>query len=144
MSTLTLENAFIGKATAPTDKELADVLGGDSKTLWDKLIIEISAAAGANVPEWNSYSLKHGWSLRLKAKKRNIVYLIPHNNGFQVTFILGDKAIKAAREAGLPAKVLKIMDAAPKYPEGTGVRIEVSRASDLPAILKLAEIKAKN
>jgi hypothetical protein len=144
MTTLTAVNAFIGKAAAPTDKELATALGKNAKTLWDKLVREIGDEAGANVREWNSYSPKHGWSLRLKRAKRNIVYLIPFSGAFQVAFIFGEKAMQAARDEKLPARLVKIMEAAPKYVEGTGVRLDVERAEDVEIIKKLAMIKVKN
>jgi hypothetical protein len=144
MTTLTAVNAFIGKAAAPTDKELATALGKNAKTLWDKLVREIGDEAGANVREWNSYSPKHGWSLRLKRAKRNIVYLIPFSGAFQVAFIFGEKAMQAARDEKLPARIVKIMEAAPKYVEGTGVRLDVERAEDVEIIKKLAMIKVKN
>jgi hypothetical protein len=94
--------------------------------------------------EWNSYSLKAGWALRLKLKKRNILYMSPCRNCFQVALILGDKAVNAARQRKLPQRILKAIDEAPRYPEGTGVRLVVKRMSDLPAICKLAEIKLAN
>jgi hypothetical protein len=144
MTTLTAVNAFIGKAAAPTDKELATALGKNAKTLWDKLVREIGDEAGANVREWNSYSPKHGWSLRLKRAKRNIVYLIPFSGAFQVAFIFGEKAMQVARDEKLPARIVKIMEAAPKYVEGTGVRLDVERAEDVEIIKKLAMIKVKN
>ena len=144
MTTLTAVNAFIGKAAAPTDKELATALGKNAETLWDKLVREIGDEAGANVREWNSYSPKHGWSLRLKRAKRNIVYLIPFSGAFQVAFIFGEKAMQAARDEKLPARIVKIMEAAPKYVEGTGVRLDVERAEDVEIIKKLAMIKVKN
>jgi hypothetical protein len=54
-----------------------------------------------------------------------------------VSFVLSDKALKAAKEAHLPKTVADALDAAPRYPEGNGLRLLVHRAADLPAI-KLA------
>ena len=82
--------------------------------------------------------------MRLKLKKRNILYMAPCKNCFRVAFILGDKAVKAARQIKLPQPILKAIDDAPRYPEGTGVRLIVKRMSDLPAIRKLAEVKLAN
>lgn len=144
MTTLTASNVFIGKAAAPTEKELASALGKNAKALWDRLVLEIGDETGANVQQWNSYSPKHGWSLRLKRAKRNIVYLIPFTGAFQVAFTLGEKAMQAARSAKLPPRVVKIMEAAPKYVEGTGVRLDVERAEDVEIVKKLAMIKVKN
>ena len=47
---------------------------------------------------------KSGWSLRLKVKKRNIVYLAPCNGCFRVAFIFGDRAVAAARQSDLSEK----------------------------------------
>ncbi len=135
-------NAFIGKSEKPTEAELAAALG-PSKTLWDQLVDDL-ARDGVDVQEWNSYSPKAGWALRLKRKERNIVYLSPLQGGFQIAFILGDKAVKAARQSKLPARVLKIIAEAPRYPEGTGVRMLVNGPEDVEVIKKLALIKLEN
>jgi hypothetical protein len=57
---------------------------------------------------------------------------------------LGDKAMDAARASNLAKPIVKILDEAPHYPEGTGVRLMVKNAKDLPAISKLARIKLAN
>jgi hypothetical protein len=61
-----------------------------------------------------------------------------------VAFILGDKAVLAAQEAKLPKRILKIINEAPKYPEGTGVRLEVKSSKDIATLKKLAAIKLAN
>jgi hypothetical protein len=53
-------------------------------------------------------------------KKRTIVWLSPGRGGFNVLFILSDRAVAAARAAKLPRAVLAALATAPKYPEGTG------------------------
>ena len=136
-------NAFIGKKTKPTEAELAAALGS-AKAVWDELVAGLASECGADVQEWNSYSPKAGWSLRLKHKKRVIVYLAPCEGCFRVAFVLGDKAVKAARESKLPERVMKIIDEAPRYPEGTGVRLEVKARKDIGVIKKLAAIKMEN
>ena len=136
-------NAFIGELKKPTEDQLAAALGA-SKQIWDKLVADLAEENSVDVQEWNSYSPKAGWALRLKHKKRNIVYLSPFRGCFQVSFILGDKAVKAARQSKLPARIIKIIAEAPKYPEGTGLRIDVKGAKDIPAIKKLAAIKLEN
>ena len=39
---------------------------------------------------------------------------------------------------------MKIMDEAPRYPEGTGVRLEIKARKDLAVVKKLAEVKLAN
>jgi hypothetical protein len=94
--------------------------------------------------EWKSYSPKAGWSVRLKVKKRNIIYLSPCSGCFRVAFIFGDKAVAAARQADLSKSTLKLLNEALRYPEGTGLRPTVKSPKDLAAIRKLALIKLAN
>jgi hypothetical protein len=136
-------NAFINHAAQPTPEELATALG-PTAAVWNKLVGCLADECGLTVQEWNSYSLKAGWSMRLKLKKRNILYMSPCKDYFRVAFILGGKAVKAARQIKLPQRITKAIDDAPRYPEGTGVRLIVKRMTDLPAILKLAAIKLAN
>src|SRR5206468_12597255 len=100
-------NAFIGRTKAPGDEELSAELGA-ARGLWDQLVGELGLTG-----EWHSYSVKAGWSLRLKSGKRTVVYLTPCRGCFRVSFAMGEKAIAAAKEAGLPASVVKILDEAP-------------------------------
>jgi hypothetical protein len=135
-------NAFIGKTTRPTEAEVAAALG-TTAALW-KQLMNWMAEQGVGECEWNSSGVKYGWSLRLKQKKRNIVYLGPCDGCFRVAFALGDKAVAAARKSDLPKSALKIIDEAPRYAEGTGVRLMVKAEKDLGAIKKLALIKMAN
>jgi hypothetical protein len=138
-----LPNAFIGKADKPTEAELTAALG-PAKTLWDKLITDLADENGVDIREWNSYSVKAGWSLRLKLKKRNILYLSPCRDSFFVSFALGDKAVQAALQSRLPQGVIKIIKEAKRYAEGTGVRMEVKKPRDIDIAKKLAAIKLAN
>ena len=136
-------NAFINKPKQPTGAELATALG-PAKAVWDQLLADLDREFDVNVHEWNSYSLKAGWSLRVKRKARTIVWLAPCLGCFRVAFILGDKAVLAAQEAKLPKHILKIINEAKKYSEGTGVRLEVKSSKDIVTLKKLAAIKLAN
>jgi Protein of unknown function (DUF3788) len=132
-------NAFIGRTKPPTDDELSAELGA-VRVLWDELLAELALP----IQQWHSYSPKAGWSLKLLLKKRTIVYLAPCHGSFRVAFILGDKAVEAARQCRLPKAVIKIIDEAPRYAEGTGVRLEITARKDLAAVKTLAEVKLAN
>jgi hypothetical protein len=132
-------NAFIGRTKPPTDDELSAELGA-VRVLWDELLTELALP----IREWNSYSPKAGWWLKVKLGKRTILYLAPCHNSFRVAFVLGAKAVEGARQSKLPKAVIKIIDAAPRYPEGTGVRLEIKARKDLAAVRKLAEVKLAN
>jgi uncharacterized protein DUF3788 len=138
-----LENAFIGKAKQPTAKELAAELGSSTE-LWNELVAGITKECGITEQEWNSPYPKYGWSLRLKRKKRNIIYLGPSHGCFRVSMVLGDKAMAVARNLDLPKAVKKTVKEAPHYPEGNAIRIEIKSATDLEPIKKLAKVKVEN
>jgi hypothetical protein len=136
---MAVTNAFAGKPKPPTEKELKAELG-TTKALWDELVDSL-AKEHKLAHEWNSYSKKAGWSLRLKRGERNIVYLSPLHGGFRASLALGDKAVQAALASGLPKPVIKLFKEAKRYAEGTAVRIDVQGIEDVDIVKKLAAIK---
>lgn len=132
--------SFDDKAKKPTDKTLARALG-DAKRLWDKLIDGLDAEYGPLNREWTFYK---SWALRLKRKKRTILYLLPGDGHFVCAYVFGGKATEAARTAKLPPAVLKAIDKAPVYGEGRGVRLEVRKAKDVETMKILAAVKMAN
>ena len=62
-------NAFIGKATLPTEHEVSAALGSTAE-VW-KQLVDWLAEQGVADQEWKSSSPKYGWSLRMKAEKEN-------------------------------------------------------------------------
>ena len=72
------------------------------------------------------------------------MHLAPHQGCFTVLFILGERAVSAARASQLGRAATKLFDEAPRYPEGTGIRFEVRRATDIALMKKLARIKLDN
>ncbi len=137
------KNAFINHPKPPSDAELASALG-TAKNVWDQLLADLAKECDLTEREWNSYSLKAGWALRLKRGQRNIVYLSPCEHSFLVSFALGDKAVKAAQQSKLPPAVLKLIGEAKKYAEGTAVRLEIRPAKDIAPVKTLTAIKLAN
>lgn len=138
-----LANAFIGKPKPPTDKELIAALG-PARLLWGQLLAELASELNLTAREWNTYSPKAGWSLRIKNRDRIIVYLAPLQGCFRASFALSDKAVQAALASGLPGPVIQTIKSAKKYAEGTAVRIDVQRSEDTEAVKKLVEAKLKS
>jgi hypothetical protein len=133
-------SAFDDKDAAPDERSLAAMLGRTS-SLWTRLTESLHSECGPLREEWRFAGPKYGWSCKLQQPKRALVYLTPCRGSFLASFALGERACAAARTAGLPAAILALIDAAPRYPEGRGVRIPVRRLSDLDAVRKLAAIK---
>ncbi len=134
-------NAFIGKKEQPSPQELAAALG-PAAGLWSEFIGWMADKLGVAAQEWKGiYVHKYGWSLTLKLKKRTIVYLAPCEGCFKAAFTLSDKALAAAKDARLPKRIQQALATAPRYPEGTGLRLIVNQEADLGPLRKLAQIK---
>ena len=136
-------SAFDDKTSPPGDRALEEMLGRTSH-LWTRLKNELQEAHGPLIENWNFSGKAYGWSFRLKQKKRTIVYMTPCRAYFLASFALGEKACRAARAAKDSAQVLAIIDAAPKYAEGRGVRIPVRSRHDLDTVESLVAIKVAN
>ncbi|MHC4973883.1 MAG: DUF3788 domain-containing protein [Planctomycetota bacterium] len=133
-------SAFDDKVAPPRKAELAKMLGRTSAH-WDALRTRMGDEFEPLAEDWNFAGRKWGWSLRLKHKKRAIVYMTPCRRYFLAGFALGEKAVRAARESGVPATMLAAIDEAPRYAEGRGVRLEVRNKKDLEGVVKIALAK---
>ena len=137
-------NAFVGSTMQPSDNEVRNALGPSAK-IWKELVDWMAEKEGVSEQEWKGIAVKkYGWSMRLKQKGRNIVYLSPGKDCFMVSFVLSDRALKAAKSEHLPKAVHDALAQAPHYPEGNGLRLLIHRASDLAAIRKIAAITVAN
>jgi hypothetical protein len=136
-------SAFDDKLHPPTEADLAEVLG-KSYTAWKKLQQQVTTRFAPALAEWGCSGKSTGWGLRLKKKDRAILYMVPCRGYFLASFALGEKAVKAAQASDLPDAILKTIEAAPKYAEGRGVRIEVRTVKDVRSIEILADIKMAN
>lgn len=143
MSTQVTTNAFVGKKEQPTEAELTKALG-PSKQVWQQLLTELAQQFGVMTTEWKCHSVKLGWAVRVKRGARTVLWLSPREGCFGVTFIFGSKAMKALEQCNLPKRIIKILSEAPKYPEGTGVALQVKTAREISALKKLVAIKLAN
>ena len=136
-------SAFDDKSKEPHASGLRSMLGR-SIAHWEELVAHIEAEYAPLDKTWNFAGAKWGWSLRLKQKKRTVLYMTPCSKYFLVGFALGEKAVRAAYAVPLADSILAIIDAAPKYAEGRGVRIEVRTKKDLAAVKDIATVKMAN
>ena len=132
-------SAFGDKARQPEDADLAKVLKR-SFVFWGELKKVIESRFTPLSVEWG-FTTPSGWWMRLKHKKRTVLYMTPCEGHFLASFALGEKAVKAAHDSDLPNSVLKLIDSAKKYAEGRGVRLEVRNAKDVRHVETLALIK---
>ncbi len=133
-------SAFDDKSRPPEPAELKAVLG-KSALLWDQLISHIATKYAPVTELWNYSGAKYGWSLRLKRKDRVVLYMTPQAGCFLVGIVLGDKAAQAAHRSGLSDSVLALIDNAPRYAEGRGIRLSVAHRNELLPVQQLAAVK---
>jgi hypothetical protein len=133
-------SVFDDRQAAPTERAIRGALG-KAAPAWTALLDLLSRDCGPLQDEWSFAGEKYGWSLKLRRGKRAIVYLTPCDSHFLASFALGEKACAAARAAKIPARVLRLIEDAPRYAEGRGVRIPVRTPREAEAIRDLALIK---
>lgn len=125
---------------APERNTLAAYLG-DAAPLWDAVVRSARQRAPQLDETWHFAGPKVGWSLRLVEKARILVYLTPEEGRFRVGLVLGSKAVAAARASRLSAAAASIVDAAPRYAEGHGVRFHIASKQDMAPVEELLGIK---
>ncbi len=128
------------KSRKPTEAKLTEVLGRSAE-LWERLVRHVCEQYAPVAPEWNFAGAKYGWSLRLKRKDRAILYLTPQAGHFLVGVAMGEKAVKAAQGMALLKTTLRLIEEAPRYAEGRGVRMAVATEADLRDAEQLAAAK---
>lgn len=136
-------SALDDKAKRPDGQDLAGVLGR-SKARWDELVAHVAAEYEPVTKDWAYSGAKYGWSLRLRRKKRTILYLIPSQRHFLCAFVFGGKATELARKSALPGDAMTTINKARVYAEGRGFRLPVRTKADVGTMKKLAAIKMAN
>ena len=67
---------FLDKTKKPTQKDLKVALG-KSYSYWKSIYDLVYLKYPNALSEWNFPGQKYGWSVRIKDKKRVILYLLP-------------------------------------------------------------------
>lgn len=136
-------SVFSEKSRTPTRDDLRSVLG-TALDPWNTLLALVAERIGPLTEVWGFTSASTGWGLRVHNEERVILYMTPQKSQFLVSFVLGEKAVAAARVTRLSASVRKAIEEAPRYAEGRGVRIAVKNRRQLSSLATLAQIKWQN
>jgi hypothetical protein len=136
-------SAFLDRGSPPSERALVAILG-KGNGLWAALRAHLTSDFAPLSETWSFSGKSHGWILQLRQKQRTVLYMVPCPGYFVASFALGEKACSAADGSGLPTRLLEIIQHAPKYAEGRGVRIEVRNKKDLAHVQALALIKMAN
>ncbi len=137
------ESVFSDRAVEPTGRKMARTLG-PRRVLWDVLIEAVECSVADLRPSWSYYTKATGWILLLQRGKKTVCTLIPREAEFDVIFLLPERAVEAARATRLPRRVLEAIEDAKPSKLGRAFRVHVRREADLPAVRKLAAIKAES
>ena len=137
-----MESTFLDKATPPKESDLSEKLGSRYQ-LWAELKNWTLDYLKNSGEEWSFPGKKYGWSLRLKSKKRNIIYFIPHEGNFTVVFVFGQKATDQIMERNISKTIKTELFNARVYAEGRGINIDMSDDSILNDIKTLIQIKTE-
>jgi hypothetical protein len=105
---------------------------------WKELKLHVHAPV---VEEWKYYGKTIGWTLKLFLGKRNLCFVTACDRYFAISFVLGDKAVEAAKASALPVELVQQLVNARKYVEGRGIRIEVKSRRTLEHAKMLFDIK---
>ncbi len=133
-----MESIFTDKNKLPNDNDLKESLG-DTYQLWQLIKDYVISKYPKGFEEWSCS--KYGWSLRIKDKKRAIIYLLPRDRFFKVAFVFGQKATNMIMKSQIASSIKTELDSAKVYAEGRGVRIDIMDKRIISDIQGLIDIK---
>jgi Protein of unknown function (DUF3788) len=125
---------------SPSDGELKAALG-PSYGVWCELIAEMGREFPPLDEVWRPSKIEFGRVCLLRQGTRTLLYLIPAASGFDVSAVLGERAVALAMASDLPAAVKTMLSGARRYAEGRGIRLKMTSLDQVPVIRKLAVIK---
>jgi hypothetical protein len=134
-------SAFADGSHLPTQAEIDNVLGR-SAVLWAQLVDAVGKNSGGVTQTWSFSNAKYGWSLRLKKKDRIVLYMTPQRRRFLVGVVLGTGVSTGSRQDRISPSARTLIDEAPRYAEGRGIRFSVRTRHDLQVALELAALKS--
>jgi len=132
------ECAFKDLSSSPVEADLQPVLG-EVWEVWKGFLDFLQERYQPVALEWKL--MKSGWTLLPKQKMRTICYLFPAKNEFTAAFVLGEKAVEAARKSQLPRSVLDEIENARPYVEGRGIQVRVVDQQNLATLEELVRLK---
>src|SRR5690349_17452082 len=92
----------------PSSTELEAALG-KTYAIWQKLIAELTSKLPGLREEWKPSKLQFGRACLLKLKARTLVYLLPGTSVFDISIVLGERAVAIALASDLPKEIKKMI-----------------------------------
>jgi len=120
----------------PTQAEIDEIIG-DGAPLLETFLRRNPELR----PEWKYYGPKHGWTLKVFRKKRNMCFVGPEPGALAMGFLLGDRAYDHLRGLDMGTALRKKVEGAKRYPEGHSIRLVLREESDLEDVQLLLDVK---
>jgi hypothetical protein len=134
-----MPSSLTDKRRPPDDAALNAVLGV-ARRAWDAILAELAPRTGLT-SQWKFYAGGHGWQLQVRDRKSTVLYLIPGDGSFVAAMALNDAAVGTLPDSGMPANVIRAIQAAKPAMEGRPARIEVTGARQVPTVKALLALK---
>ena len=120
----------------PTQAEMDEILGDGSD------LLEAFLRRNPELrPEWKYYGPKHGWSLKVFRKKRNMCFVGREPGAIALAFILGERAYVRLLASHLRPALRGVVEGARRFPEGRAIRLVLSSETDLEDAQLLLDVK---
>jgi len=103
---------------------------GAAKATWDDVVAHLERVRGSAALEWKHYGARLGWQLKVTRGRKALLYLIPHEGRFVVATALGPAELALLHASGLPAELIRDIEAGRALPEGKAARVEVRNGCD--------------
>ena len=136
------KSAFVDDSKKPTEKDIEEKLSG-MMAVWKDTKDFISMNYPDISEEW-LFGKNYGWTLRVKSKKRTILYFTPCQDYFMVGLVYGNKATETAMNSDLQQDIKELIKSARVYAEGRAFRVEVKSVDALEDLKNLIVIKMDN
>lgn len=124
-------------ASPPSTGKLAGLLG-KSHAAFRTLTVRATATC-----EWRRYSAKSPWVLKVSQGDRTLFYVTPKVQQFEVTVVLGERAVATALAGRVRKELHESIRSAKPYVEGRPVRVVVTSEADLAGVEELVAVKLK-
>lgn len=135
---------FEDKTKEPQDSEFETVLGS-TYPLFENMFKYLVDTYEDIRPEWKHYGKKIGWLLKIFKGKRNILFVVPYEKKFTITFTFGDKAVQQVMESDVSDEIKTDLQNAKKYMEGRVIVISITNDTEnINHLIKLIDIKLNN
>lgn len=133
---------FTDKKVQPANAHLRIALA-ETYEYWKEIITLTDKLFPENIKEWFVSGAKYGWAFRIKDKKRALIYLLPRDSFFKVSFVFGQKASDEIFQSKVSEIIKTGLKSAKVYKEGRSITLEIKDGQLMTDIQKLIEIKIK-